>query len=78
MSPLFALGLRKRQNLAAQAVVNCQRVDFGVVTTVAKNRPNATGAIADCIATMCGRDPLVDNHVTKKFLPSADVPLSWR
>ena len=61
-SPRRAAGIGERPHVAAQVVVDRQREDVGVVAPAAEQVAHAPRAVADRVAAMRRRHPLVDDH----------------
>ena len=54
--------IAERPNVAGQIVVDRQRVEIRVVPEAAQEIAHVPGAVAHGVATMRGRNPLVDDH----------------
>ncbi len=60
--PARRAGVRERDRLAAHVLVNRQREDVGLVAEPAQQIADGARAVADRIAAMCRRHPLVNPH----------------
>ena len=69
-------GICERPHILAQVIIHRQRVEIRLVPFLAEERAHAAGAVADGIAPVGGRHPLVDDHAPSSPAPGGPPPLS--